>query len=77
MSTKDTSEPAFPYGQISEQTGLPINGFFNPGITERKLIAAMAMQGLLASSQHGAPDPQSIAERSTRYADALLAELAK
>lgn len=31
----DDGGPAFPFGQISENTGQPINGFFNPGMTLR------------------------------------------
>lgn len=41
--------PAFPFGQISELTGQPINGFFNAGISMRDYFAAAALHGLLGS----------------------------
>lgn len=31
--------PAFPFGQVSELTGQPINGFFSPGMTLRDWFA--------------------------------------
>jgi hypothetical protein len=46
---------------------------FNDGLTKRELIAAMAMQGLLA----GAPiyDPSGVARTAVAYADALIERL--
>lgn len=41
--------PAFPFGQVSEQTGQPINGFFNAGITTRDYFAAAALTGYCAN----------------------------
>ena len=49
------------------------------GLTKRELIAAMAMQGMLANAHEdyqGYP-PESFADDAATYADALLAELAK
>lgn len=34
MSTHDGG-PAFPFGQMSELTGQPVNGFFAPGMSLR------------------------------------------
>lgn len=31
--------PAFPFGQVSEQTGMPINGYHNDGMTLRQYAA--------------------------------------
>ena len=45
------------------------------GITKRELFAAMAMQGLLASSVDGLWP--AFAESAVRAADALLAELSR
>ena len=40
--------PAFPFGQISELTGQPINGYFSAGMTKREWFTGMALQGILA-----------------------------
>lgn len=71
---KNSSESAFPYVAVpyqSEHTN-------NPGLTKRELIAAMAMQGLLANmgSQDNALTT-NIARWAVDYADALLIELEK
>lgn len=47
------------------------------GITKRELFAAMAMQGNLSATDVIDSSPEGIAGWSVRYADALLAELAK
>ncbi len=54
----DDSGPAFPFGQISELTGQPINGYFAPGMTLRVWLAGMAMQGLLASGHFTTPETE-------------------
>jgi len=41
--------PAFPFGQVSETTGQPINGFFNPGMSLRDWFAGQALSGLMAN----------------------------
>jgi hypothetical protein len=41
--------PAFPFGDVSETTGQPINGFFNPGMSLRDYFAGQALIGILAS----------------------------
>jgi len=41
--------PAFPFGQVSETTGQPINGFFNPGMTLLDWFAGQAMVGWISS----------------------------
>ncbi len=38
MSTHEDT-PAFPFGQISELTGQPINGYFSAGLTAREHAA--------------------------------------
>jgi hypothetical protein len=45
-------------------------------LTKRELFAAMVMQGFAADTNEGA-QPAVIASYAVRYADALLAELAK
>jgi hypothetical protein len=69
----DDGGPAFPFGQISELTGQPINGFFEPGMSLRDWLAGMALQGL---STHGA-SLQTVATQSVKLADLVLAELKK
>ena len=53
MRNVDDGGPAFPFGQVSEATGQPINGFFNPGMTLRDWFAGMALAGLLANPSLG------------------------
>lgn len=71
----NSNEPAYPTATM-------------PGLTKRELLAAMAMQGLLAnadairSTTTKAPvleirPSEAMARASVNYADALLAELAK
>ncbi len=64
----DGSAPAFPWGDT-------IAGICG-GLSKRELIAAMAMQGLLADPAMNAP-PNLVAASARTYADALLLELAK
>ena len=72
--SKTTGGPAFPFGQISEATGQPVNGFYDPGMTLRDYFAAKALEGLLSGRNH-------IAEVNVRlayeYADAMLKEREK
>lgn len=60
--------PAYPWGEHGTHLG---------GMTMREFLSAQAMQGRLA--RHGDDDylPEYIAKASVKYADALLAELAK
>ena len=78
MSTPiDNGGPAFPFGQVSEATGQPINGFFAPGMTLRDWFAGQALAGLMAS----APMPEhpaywdwlsGVAVTPFRIADAMI-----
>jgi hypothetical protein len=69
-TTKEV-ESAFPFGQISELTGQPINGCFSPGMSLRDYFAAKALQGLLA---HEGPafDYRDSARMAYGLADAML-----
>jgi hypothetical protein len=53
------------------------NYFFNPelGLTKRELIAAMAMQGILANAESYV-QPNNVADFSVKQADALIERLA-
>lgn len=42
MSNTNNGGPAFPFGQISELTGQPINGYHNDGMTLRDYMATHA-----------------------------------
>ena len=48
--------------------------FILGGLTKRELIAAMAMQGILANSRFD-QGPRLVAEGATQYADALIERL--
>lgn len=68
-------QPAFPSYNHAR------NLIENEGLSKRELIAAMAMQGLLASGEHNNPDMKNINEKraiseySTQMADELLKSL--
>jgi hypothetical protein len=49
MSYIDDGGSAFPFGQVSEITGQPINGYFAPGMTLRDYFAAKAMSAVIAN----------------------------
>jgi hypothetical protein len=49
-------------------------GQYNSGLTKREFFAAMAMQGMLASSRFD-QGPRLVAEGATQYADALIERL--
>lgn len=86
MTIMNDGGPAFPFGQISETTGQPVNGFYDPGISTRDYFAAKVCAALLTSTSADAdypnldyqktPGGQTIAERiagiSYRMADAML-----
>jgi len=42
MNTKNDGGPAFPFGQMNEQTGQLVNGFFNAGMSLRDWFATHA-----------------------------------
>lgn len=74
MTTKTDGGPAFPFGQISEVTGQPVNGFYDPGMTLRDYFAAKAMQGYFATpyTVHQV-DADAVARYCYEMADAMLA----
>ena len=76
MSAPNDGGPAFPFGQFSETTGQPINGYYNPGMSLRDYFASAALQGILASPDTMGSQP-SIAGYAYQFADAMLAERAK
>ena len=39
MDKVEDGGPAFPFGQVSESTGMPINGYHNDGMTLRQYAA--------------------------------------
>lgn len=73
MTTKPDGGPAFPFGQISETTGQPVNGFYDPGMTLRDYFAAKAMQGWTANPLPNDTPINEVAEWAYRQADAMLA----
>ncbi len=82
-SNSGGDEPAFPFGQISELTGQPINGFFAPGLTQRDFIAIEAMKAIIASPRDWTADEEAsepiqswedVAKGAFQAAEAFLAE---
>jgi len=71
--------PAFPFVAVSEATGQPINGCFDPGMSLRDWFAGQALAGLLASGVAAARGQtcEDVAEIAYANADAMLAERAK
>lgn len=64
--------PAFPFGQVSELTGQPINGFFASGMTLRDYFAGQALTNLLPALRDDALTPDEVASDAYRFADAML-----
>lgn len=64
----DANDPAYPAWDLPEMTCY--------GLTKRELIAAMAMQGFAADPDVHA-EAAVVAVIAVKWADALLAELAK
>lgn len=73
MTTKNTGGPAFPFGQISEVTGQPVNGFYDPGMSLRDYFAAKAMHVfLMIEKEEDGTSLMDLAELSYLAADAML-----
>lgn len=74
MTTKHTGGPAFPFGQISEVTGQPVNGFYDPGMSLRDYFAARMMIRELGEEirPHQDYHYRNAAIRAYRMADAML-----
>ena len=85
MTTINDGGPAFPFGQISETTGQPVNGFYDPGMSLRDYFAAKAMQGLLAHDTRYRPRARdshmhwhgAMAKEAYELADAMLEQRRK
>lgn len=67
--------PAYPIPLNPGET-YTSHGVFD-GLTKRELFAAMAMQGFAADPGITEARPEALAAGAVRWADALLAELAK
>lgn len=81
MNIENGDMPAMPvecqFGPDNKVRGQQTGSYsgWEIGLTKRELFAAMAMQGLLAIDADWKPDVAATV--AARYADALLAELAK
>lgn len=67
----EANEPAFAGNEYD-------HGQFNPGLSKREMLAAMALQGILANNNQDSQDPSNVKynpELAVRYADALIKEL--
>jgi len=69
MSGLKDGGPAFPYVQMSEATGQPINGCFNGGMTLRDWFAGQALVGILANER--------MCENATDEAERTRTDIAK
>lgn len=67
------NQPAHPFAEHNDDGS---HYYDHAGLTKRELIAAMAMQGF-ASDPNCTGNVQSVAECAVKWADCLLAELAK
>jgi hypothetical protein len=78
MNTKPINDggSAFPFGQISELTGQPINGFFEPGMSLRDWFAGQALSGMMANSYYHESGIVPIKD-CYHFADAMIAERKK
>jgi hypothetical protein len=74
MNGVNDGGPAYPYVQMSEATGQPINGCFSPGMTLRDWFAG---QALAMTAPQGSYNTANIAEWCYSMADAMLAERGK
>lgn len=79
MTHKHNGGPAFPFGQISETTGQPVNGFYDTGMTLRDYFAAKAMAGVVASPDYVEEEwfQEYIARQAYQMADAMLSQREK
>jgi hypothetical protein len=68
MSPINDGGPAFPFGQVSELTGHPINGFFAPGMSLRDWFAGQALGGMCAKDAHR----DWLAQQAYEIADAMI-----
>jgi len=73
MTEPKGGEPAFPATWLDNERGTQ-RRLFSDGLTKRELIAAMAMQGIVATVS-GPPSISSIAREAVQYADALFEAL--
>lgn len=80
--TDKTGGPAFPFGQVSETTGAPINGYHNDGMTLRDYFAAKALPSIIKQCAFDTRQPnesieQYFSRRAYNLADAMIAERTK
>lgn len=80
MTTKDTSEPAFPAPDAGESDYGSNNRGAYRGLTVRDYFAAKALQGILSDvpkSLYGLDHVSKITAAAFEYADAMLLERSK
>lgn len=77
--TKLNGGPAFPFGQMSELTGQPINGYHNDGMSLRDYFAGQALAAMELDKErriHGGDfeysSADTVARRCYDYADAMI-----
>lgn len=73
--TTNPNDPAAPFVTWRSPDGFSFK-HMHPGLTKREHFAGLAMQGLLSGPDMNV-EPQIVAKVSVRFADALIAELAK
>lgn len=68
MTIMNDGGPAFPFGQISEMTGKPVNGFYDPGMSLRDYFAAKELTMCMTADESA----KTVAEMAYSMADAML-----
>jgi hypothetical protein len=71
----DDGGPAYPFGQISELTGQPINGYFSAGQSYRADVAKECLAAIVGRPCMLSPIPDDAADEAVKYADALIRRL--
>lgn len=73
MNPINDGGPAFPFGQVSESTGQPINGFFAPGMSLRDWLAGQALAALMTNYNSHNLSIKVCVDLACDAADAMIA----
>ena len=77
MTHEHNGGPAFPFGQINETTGQPVNGFYNPGMSLRDWFAGLVLHGICASGSSSDWSNEMLAKEAYQLSDAMLVQREK
>ena len=71
----DDGGPAFPFGQISELTGQPINGYFSADQSYRADVAKECLAALMGRDDLDHWSPEELVNDAIMHADILIRRL--